>query len=336
MVRATGVAVALAMAVAVLAGCGGGQTVAHTRSATSVGSTSTLSGSETATGTSTVATTSSGATRRSIARRHPGAPFRVALRVLTLIDRSRTIRLPNGAVGPRRLVTLLRYPVHAPCPCPLVVFGHGFAVTPTPYAPLLRAWVRAGYVVAAPVFPLENAHAPGGPNEADLINQPRDMSFVISRLAASYPRLLDPRRVAVAGQSDGGETALAVAYDVHFLDRRVRAAVILSGAKIPGVGGFSFPRPAPPLLATQGTADSINPPSFTHEFFDSAPAPKFLLELLGAGHLPPYTREQPQLQIVARVVVAFLNRYLKHEHGALQRMTSAADVAGVSTLIADP
>ena len=53
-------------------------------------------------------------------------------------------------------------PARAPGPFPLVIFGHGFAVTPGPYASLLEAWARAGYVVAAPIFPLGNANAPGG------------------------------------------------------------------------------------------------------------------------------------------------------------------------------
>jgi dienelactone hydrolase len=256
--------------------------------------------------------------------------------VLTLVDRSRAIRLPSGSSEPRVLRTLLRYPLGAGCPCPLVVFGHGFAVTPAPYAALLRSWVRAGFVVAAPVFPIENADAPGGPNEADLVNQPRDISFVITQLTARYPRLIDPRRVAAAGQSDGGETALAVAYDVHFRDRRVRAAVILSGAKLPGVGGFTFPAPAPPLLATQGTADTINPPAFTHAFYDRAPAPKFLLELIGAPHLGPYTHMQPQLGIVERVTSAFLDRYLNRAAGMLSRMSAAGDVPGASVLHSHP
>ena len=65
-----------------------------------------------------------------------------------------------------------------------MIFGHGFAVTPGPYAPLLDAWARAGYVVPAPIFPLGNANAPGGPNESDIVNQPRDMSFVISQMLA--------------------------------------------------------------------------------------------------------------------------------------------------------
>jgi predicted dienelactone hydrolase len=226
--------------------------------------------------------------------------------------------------------------VHAPCPCPLIVFGHGYAVTPRPYAGLLRAWARAGYVVAAPVFPLGNAHAPGGPDESDLVNQPGDMSFVITELERRLPRLVARRQIAVSGQSDGGETALAVAYDVHYLDRRVRAAVILSGAKIPGVGGFTFPAPSPPLLATQGTADTINPPSFTRAFFDVAPRPKFLLWLLGAGHLPPYTTAQPQLRIVEAVTIAFLDRYVRGDRRAGRALRDAGRVPGVARLTSLP
>lgn len=237
---------------------------------------------------------------------------------------------------------MVRYPVGRGGPFPLVIFGHGYAETPGPYSGLLDAWARAGYVVAAPVFPLENANAPGGPNENDLINQPADMSFVISRLLAAsrahggyLAGRIDPREIAVTGQSDGGETALSVAYNRHFIDRRVRAAVILSGAKIPGVGGFTFPRPSPPLLATQGTADTINPPSFTSAFFDVAPPPKYLLMLLGAPHLPPYTDEQPQLGIVERVTIAFLDYYLKGE-GSPRHILKAGAVPGTATTEGGP
>lgn len=271
------------------------------------------------------------------------APNTVATRTITFVDRSRSVRLPHGKREPRTLVTVVRYPVGATGPFPLIVFGHGFAVTPRPYAQLLDAWAQAGYVVAAPVFPLGNANAPGGPDEADIVNQPRDMSFVISRMLAlsatpgsPFAGLIAPSEIAVAGQSDGGETALAVAYDRRYLDRRVRAAVILSGAEIPGVGGFDFPAPSPPLLATQGTSDIINLPFHTYQFFNRAPRPKFLLQLIGASHLPPYTTEQPQLGIVERVTTAFLDRYLKHGHDDLKAMARAGDVPGVATLEADP
>ena len=287
---------------------------------------------------------------------HP--PFAVGIRTLRFVDNSRTVHFPGRRPEPRALVTVIRYPAAGAAsdtdvpgappardagPFPLVIFGHGFAVTPGPYAPLLDAWARAGYVVAAPLFPLGNANAPGGPNESDIVNQPRDMSFVISQLlalnakrAGLFSHLIAGREVAVSGQSDGGETALATAYDTHFIDRRVRAAMILSGAELPGVGGFTFPAPSPPLLASQGTADTTNRPMFTYAFFNLAARPKFLLTLVGASHLPPYTTEQPQLGIVERVTIDFLDAYLKHARGELHAMSSAGNVRGLATLQADP
>lgn len=282
--------------------------------------------------------------------------FAVGLRLLRLVDTSRSIRLPGDKTEARTLETYVRYPAagkaggdivgatpaRAAGPFPLIVFGHGFASTPAVYARLLRGWAQAGYVVAAPVFPLENANAPGGPDESDLINQPGDVSFVISRLlalsaAGSSPLsgLIDPARIAVSGQSDGGETALAVAYSRRFRDRRVGAAVILSGAEMSGVGGFDFVG-GPPLLASQGTADTTNEPRFTYAFFKLARRPKYLLRLLGAGHLPPYTDQQPQLGVVQRVTVAFLNSYLKHSASAAAQLRAFAPVPHVATLLAEP
>jgi fermentation-respiration switch protein FrsA (DUF1100 family) len=267
----------------------------------------------------------------------------VGQQTLTFVDHSRTVQFPGMAPQPRTLVTIIRYPMGVPGPFPLVIFGHGFNETPTPYSALLEAWARAGFVVAAPVFPLENANAPGGANENDLINQPRDMSLIISRMVALSEAhtgflggMINPNQIAVSGQSDGGETALTVAYDRYYHDPRVGAAVILSGAKIPGVGGYDFARPTPPLLATQGTADTINPPSFTTAFYDVAPRPKYLLTLFGASHLGPYTEEEPQAEaIVERVSIAFLDYYLKGQ-GSPRQIAQAGTVPGASSVGGGP
>lgn len=262
--------------------------------------------------------------------------------VITLVDPSRTVTYPGRRPEPRKLVTIVRYPV-ARGTFPLIVFGHGFAVTPAIYARMLDAWARAGYVVAAPVFPLGNADAPGGPNESDLVNQPRDMSFVITRLLGLSAeghgflgRRIDPDRVAVSGQSDGGDTALTAGYDPDFRDRRIRAAAILSGMEIPGVGGYDFPPGSPPLLAVQGLGDPINPPQSTDAYFALARPPKYLLTLPGASHLGPYTGEEPQLRVVERVTVAFFDAYLKGIRSAGARMRADGDVAGIASLQSDP
>ncbi len=284
-------------------------------------------------------------------------PFAVGEIVVTYIDPSRMVRFPGRPPEPRQLVTVIRYPAVGPAsrvdrlsaapataagPFPLVVFAHGFDVTAGTYSNLLEAWARAGYVVAAPIFPRTNVSAPGGPDEADIVNQPADISYVITCLLAAsaadhgiLAKLIDPHEIAVAGHSDGAETALATAYDPSYHDPRVDAAVILSGAEMTNPP-FTFVRPSPPLLATQGTADTINLPQNTYQFFDVAPPPKYLLELTGARHLPPYTREQPQLAVVERVTTAFLDLYLKHLPQAGPELAQLGNVSGVASLFSDP
>ncbi len=96
-----------------------------------------------------------------------GAPA-VGIRVMRLVDPTRSLRLRGGRTIARTLTTYVRYPAlgasgrtdvaNAPLDTsagalPLIVFVHGFAVTPSIYAALLQSWARAGFVVAAPVFP---------------------------------------------------------------------------------------------------------------------------------------------------------------------------------------
>jgi len=259
----------------------------------------------------------------------------VRVRVLRLVDRTRLARFQDGTSGPRVLVTYVRYPSCGRAPFPLVVFAHGFALTPGTYARLLDAWARAGYVVAAPAFPVENADARGGPDRADLPNEPGDISFVVSRLAAAagpLRGLVDASEVAVAGHSDGGIAALEAAYDARYRDPRIDAAVVMSGASLPG---FTRAAPgSPPLLAVQGTRDPFNSAGTTAAYFALMHRPKFLLWLLGAGHRPPYTTDLRYERVVARAATAFLDRYLKGR--PLRRLLVAGTVPGVTRLTADP
>jgi len=261
--------------------------------------------------------------------------------VLKYVDTSRTIKFPHEKREFRPVTTEFWYPParDGSGPFPLIVFGHGFASTPWWYRRILRDWAAAGYVVAAPIFPLGNANAPGGPNESDLVNQPADMSFVITKvLAASagstspLSGLVDPNKVAVAGQSDGAETAFAAAYEQPFYDARIHAALVLSGA-ILGPRRY-VEHTGVPLLAVQGTGDTINPPVYSRHLFRAVGHPKFLLLLRGAGHLPPYTVPGRTFATVEHVTVAFLNHYLGA--GSFAAIGSAAQGLPTADLTSDP
>ncbi len=295
--------------------------------------------------TSTRAQTTTLAPRPSVT---PRAPFSVGVTVLRLVDQSRRI-----AGNPRTLVTVVRYPaLGAPArtdvrgarpataagPFPLVVFAHGYRLAPYTYTRLLRAWARAGYVVAAPYFPLTNADA-RLVDRSDLINQPQDLRFVIARLLASRTAplrgLIDGHRIALGGHSDGVDSALAVVYSQR-TEPRIRAALGFSGAEIAAFTGFPSPTRGIPLLAVQGTADSVNSPSGTYAYFAAAPRPRYLLKLLGAEHASPYQDAEPYLGIVERVSTAFLDRYLRNQRAAGRRLAASGDVPGRSTLQSDP
>ncbi|HEV2592380.1 MAG TPA: hypothetical protein VGU02_10855 [Gaiellaceae bacterium] len=241
------------------------------------------------------------------------------------VDTTRTAHFRNGRVVPRTLVTYVRIPAGRG-PFPLVVFAHGYESTPGRYARLLDTWARAGFVVAAPLFPLENANAPGGSNESDIVNEPGDMRFVITRLLRISSLHISAAKIAVAGQSDGAETAFAVAEESHYRDPRVRAAVVLSSAELAG----GVPIAGPPLLATQGTRDTTNPPRYTARLYAAAHRPKFLLTLVGAGHLAPYTSDNTYFSIVSLVTTAFLDHYLIG--GSLDAVVAAARAPRLAAL----
>ena len=269
--------------------------------------------------------------------------YAVAEHVLRLVDRSRP------RLGPRVLATTVWYPVIPRAAAasgrlarglfPLVVFGPGYYVCLGSYSPLLRSWASAGYVVAGMEFPRTNCHLTN-PDENDMANQPADMAYVIQRMLAAGGRsrgflagLIDLGKIAVAGQSDGGDTVAALVANTCCRDRAVTAAIVLAGAEWPPMGGAYFTRTTPPTLFVQGDADNVNLPADSILMYRAdRTGPRFYLDLFGAGHLPPYEGQGPPALVVARVTVDFLDRYLAGRPGAAAAMRRDGHVAGVATL----
>jgi dienelactone hydrolase len=263
----------------------------------------------------------------------PARPLEVASLTLSLVDDSRpTVSSYRTVSASRALTTLVWYPATGG-PWPLVVFAHGFEVGPEPYAALCRAWAAAGYVVAAPEFPLTDVAVAGDDlDESDIGNQPGDVRFVFESLdgpASPLAGRVDADRLAVAGHSDGGVTALAVTADPP---PGLRATIALSASPVePGAG-------APvPLLVAQGDEDPVNPWEVGASVYDQASPPRFLLTLLGAGHLPPFTEGSPWHGMVNRVTVDFLDHYVAGRTTSTSAAALADDVdPRLATLDADP
>jgi predicted dienelactone hydrolase len=289
-----------------------------------------------------------GAPVPAVAAGSPAATYGVGRLTLTFVDGSRPTAANGSYAGAatRTLPTLVSYPAvrgrPAAGPRPLVVFATGIGDSPTTYQPLFDFWVRAGYIVAEPTFPLSGDQAPGGPTAADLPNQPADVSFVITQLlaanrspASKLHGLVNPQAVAVAGKSLGAITILEVGYNTATRDPRVKAVIAMTG--IIGGSGTHFTGITTPLLLEHGTADTTVPIQGSASAYADANPPKFFVTLFGQTHGSAFGGgARPAEQVVERTTIDFLDRYVGGRPGALARLTRDGNAAGVASLQASP
>jgi dienelactone hydrolase len=280
----------------------------------------------------------------------PKIPYSVGISQCTFVDPSRSTKnYGTGAITPgRTLATEIRYPTVSPAaheaesenanparrrgPFPLVIFAHGYDLTPDTYKNLLDVWVRAGYVVAAPLFPdtneasvdvLGKIYSP----EADDANQPGDVAFVIKSVIADARTespgcpvlhgLVAPGGAVITGQSDGAVTVDALAYAAAYRvpGTPIRAVISLSGEEYPDPDGrptaYAATHGGPPLLVVQSATDTCNPPQNSTTLYSAiAEKDKWFLEIKNANHLPPYTgslpAQRPAFSVVAAVTRGFI------------------------------
>jgi predicted dienelactone hydrolase len=235
----------------------------------------------------------------------PG-PHGVGVTTLKLADQSRRTERNWWYAGSkhRRLTTEVWYPAlgrhrkqkrnapldRAAAPCALVIFAHGLSGMRKQSASFCRHLASRGYVVASPDFPLSKFTAPGGANVAAVLEQPRDVSFVIDRLLAastsSGDRLhgaVDHDRIGMSGHSLGGLTSLLVAYGAK-RDWRVKAIVPFAAP------GWFVPRDLSgttrvPAMVVGGTKDLVVNPGSIRAGYEAASSPKWFVEIAGAEHM---------------------------------------------------
>lgn len=285
---------------------------------------------------------------------NPSNDHGVGVMVETLVDHSRSTPAHDGEPGrpSRTLVTSIWYPAAvrrsatpkanaapdtANGPYPLIVFSHGLGTVPREYESLLSAWAAAGFVVAAPKFPLTSLGTPGGVDTADVYNQPGDVSFVISVMllasaAHSGPLsgMISPNEIGVAGHSEGAITTLGF-FNTCCRDPRIKAAAVFSGDPEAYPGGHYVFDGQPPMLVVHGTKDGFLPYGQMVSVFNQQKGPKVLLSLLGANHgnwIHPRSKWFPS---VARTSTDFFRRYLEGSKQAGARIVHDAQ-SGVTAV----
>ena len=222
-------------------------------------------------------------------------------------------------------------------PYPLIVFAHGLGASPQDYMPLLSSWASAGYVVAAPLFPLTSSSTPGGPDAGDVVNQPKDVSYVIGGVLSAaagttgtLSGLVDPTEVGVAGHSNGGVTTLGLIANTCCHDPRVKAAIVMAGTTIGIPGGTVEYKDTPPVLLVHGTADQLIPYRSAPIVYDAIKGPKGLLTISGGSHQSAAGLVSPSARNVIRATTDFFDAYLKGDTSALSRIKTDAHSATTS------
>jgi dienelactone hydrolase len=282
--------------------------------------------------------------------------YAVGMKTQTFVDSSR----PTEGIAPNRtLQTAIYYPAQGPPtaepvekappdtkagPYPLILFSHGLGARGVFYQDVIKTWVSAGYVVAAPDYPLSNQRAPGGVSFGraigDTKNQPADASFVITevvKLDKDGKQLggIDAKRIGASGHSLGGITTYGIAYSGCCHDKRIKAAIPMSGlAGVVEPADQYFQDGATPLLGLHGNADGTVPYSAGKAAYTGARAPKFLLTFIGAGHVSPFLGgTDAQATVLKKATVDFWDRYLKGNKAALDKLRTDGNLAGSASLL---
>jgi predicted dienelactone hydrolase len=246
---------------------------------------------------------------------------------------------------------------------PLVVFSHGFGGCGIQSLFITEELARRGYIVAAPDHadatcsvngtgmprPLEldqSFLAPEKWNDQTQAGRRGDIERTISGMqsSAEFGAALTPGRVGAVGHSLGGYTALGVGGGwSSWQDSRISAVLALSPYLTPFLLQNRFGSIRVPVMYQGAQFDVGITPSLP-DAYRASNSPKFYAELMLGNHFvwtnlectsktgSDCVRMDGTARLITDYGIAFLDRYLKGDSGALQRLSGS----GLATYEANP
>lgn len=158
------------------------------------------------------------------------AEAEMVTQTVTLVDETRPVKASMGFAGSpeRRIDVMIWRPEGQKRPLPLIIYSHGTFGHANNAMHLVKALVDAGYVVAAPEYPLTSRRAYTRitfADVSDLSEQVRDLGFIITSLTgdANLGKLIDPARIGTTGHSLGAVTSYFGSFSARLRDPRIKA-----------------------------------------------------------------------------------------------------------------
>lgn len=222
-------------------------------------------------------------------------------RQLSLVDETRAVKASMGFAGSktRRIDVKVWYPAEGKGPWPLVIYSHGTFGFAANAMHLVNALVDAGYVVAAPDYPLTSRQAYTQikfADVSDMAEQVKDVRFLIDRLLADQGlgKMIDRDRIGTTGHSLGAVTSYFSSFGARTRDPRIKATAPIAGGDpvqaaldapmgIEGAGYSPFPVPVLFLTAENDVFSSLTGPRYVA--FTRVASPKYELVVSKGTHV---------------------------------------------------
>ena len=255
----------------------------------------------------------------------------------TFVDSSRKTVSASGPVLPTRTLRTAIYRPNGAGPFPLIVFAHGMSGHPDKFTKLFSVWADAGFVVAAPAFPLTNDHvADSDANVGDVEQQPADMSYVLDHMLALARQdgnrlsgAIDEQHIGAGGLSLGGFTVYELAFSACCRDARVKAVEVLDGFR---PGDVALDGHAPLLIAHSDTDPAI-PFSTARDAFRAAKPPAWFVTLHHASHASQWENTvTPYDHVDERLSTDFWEATLGGDDAGFARLARDAQVKGLASI----